>query len=84
MTDHIEATDVVDRATLVTFVDRLSRDLAANEAGWENVELTTYLEAMAAWIRAIPALEKNTGQDFESMSKWQLIAAILDAARIYE
>jgi hypothetical protein len=39
---------------------------------------------MAAWVRAMPAVERNTGVNFDSIPKWQMFARVLNAARSYE
>ena len=52
---------------------------------WENKDIYTFLQAMAAWLRDADGYYKNAGQsvDVEKPS-WQLFADALFAASVYE
>ena len=61
---------------------RSIRDLRDNFASfpdeWENLTLGDYLDSMAAWLEASPALEEMEG------TPWDLLCRALEVAKIYE
>ena len=75
---------VQSRHDLVAFIDALRGDLAANDSAWENPTLDRYLAALAAWTNDMDGYFHNQGQDVPPEPTWQLIAAMLYAAHLYE
>jgi hypothetical protein len=75
---------VNSRTDLVAFVHALREDLHRNPDRWENPTLDHYLEALAAWINALPGWFANRHEPEPEQPTWQLIAHILQAAAIYE
>ncbi len=68
-------TDGLDR--VLKTLDSLMEDLARNPDGWENATLPRYLESMRAWLEA-------SQRKSPTAPSWELIADMLEAAKIYE
>jgi hypothetical protein len=75
---------VQTREDLVTLLAELRVDLERNPEAWANSNLTSFLEAMAAWVQDMEAYYRNTGQKLSDLSPWKLLADVLLAARAYE
>jgi hypothetical protein len=69
---------------LATLVSELRADFGANPAGWENADLGSFFDAMAAWVRDVDGYDQNAGQALSALSPWRVMADLLVAARIYE
>jgi hypothetical protein len=81
---HDLADRVQSRQDLVEFIEALRRDLEKNGDAWENATLDRYLEALAAWTAEMDGYFRNQGRGAPTEPTWQLAAAMLGAARIYE
>lgn len=75
---------------LIDFLESLSRHFEQGRRGddWQHWYVGDYLEAMAAWLRATPALahvrdEKRAHIEGERPT-WRGVAIMFDAARVYE
>ena len=80
-----DISDVESRADLAAFVEALARDSSRNRAGWENVDLGRYLEAVAAWINDMDGYYDNLrGEPAPETPSWRTLARILATASIYE
>ena len=62
---------------VLKMLDALMEDLERNPDGWENPTLPRYLESMRAWLEA-------SQRKSPSEPSWDLIADMLEAAKIYE
>jgi len=78
------ALTVRNRAEFVAFLQKLCVDLEENRGAWENDDLLSFLEAMLGWCQDLDGLCANTGYAVDSRNRWQLMADLLMAARIYE
>lgn len=74
----MEHDDVQDRASFVKYVAQLCAELDDPERlwAWENIELRTFLGAMAAWAT-------DLGESANS-NPWRHAADALTAAMVYE
>lgn len=81
---HEMANHVRTREELADFVSALLDDLRENGHEWENPTLERFLDAMSAWIRAMPATHRNLGRSAPTLPDWATLAQILYAARLYE
>ena len=80
-----ELQGVHDYVTLSAFVQSLSDDLIANEVGWENRTLQSYLERLAAFIGAMGSWAQNNNVRLpEHEEFWRLFGEMLLIARDYE
>ena len=76
--------NAADKHEVIEVVHRL---LAEWDGGapkrWENVTITAYLEAMAAWLDGYEHAYINTGRTVPT-DGWSVFASALQAAAIYE
>jgi hypothetical protein len=70
--------DVLDRASFAKYVAQLRAELADPDrrAEWENIDLPSFLKAMAAWAEDQREPANN--------NPWRHAAEVLTAATIYE
>ncbi|RUO80214.1 hypothetical protein CWI84_06155 [Idiomarina tyrosinivorans] len=79
-----ELNKVNTKGDLSKFIMSLVHDLKKNKAQWENDDLSSFLEAMSAWVDDMDGLygeRKNLTVDGEY---WKLFAEMLFAAKYYE
>jgi hypothetical protein len=80
-----EAVDrISSRADFVAFVHQLQQDWKENPSAWENRDLSSFLEGMAAWVDDMDGYFQNQGQEPPAQPTWKLLGTILLAARVYE
>jgi len=72
------------REDLASFIEELGRDLDTDPNGWENPDLPRFLDALAAWTRAMDACCQNQGKAAPTSPEWKTFAEMLVAARMYE
>ncbi len=76
---------VQSRSDLAAFVDALAADLQANPAGWENVTLPAFLDALARYLGSLPGWCRNNAPDIDpEAAQWRLLAVALSGASVYE
>ena len=68
----------------VSFVYDLSRNYKNDPKSWENADLGTFLEALAAWTDDMEGYYLNHKQQVPETPNWQTIADMLQAAKVYE
>lgn len=69
---------------LSRFVEKLHLDYLNNPDSWENSDLASFLQAMAAFVEDIDGYYKNTKQIMPDQKVWRTFARILYASKIYE
>jgi hypothetical protein len=69
---------------LAAFVAALRDEHRANPQAWENSDLDSFLEALAAWIEDSPAYWRNQGEREPPQPDWSWVALSLRAATGYE
>ncbi len=69
---------------LAKFVENLRQDLLANPDKWENANLDTFLNALAAWVSDSDGYYLNNKKKIPEAITWQTVALVLLAARSYE
>lgn len=72
------------REDFSNFITQLSSDLETNCDDWENQDLPSFLEAMAAWVDDMDGFYKNSGENIPQNIPWKVFAKILYAAKMYE
>jgi len=75
---------IASREEFAQFVRELTDDFRLNRSAWENATLPDFLEALAAWVDALPGYCKNQGVPLPEPPQWRTFALILSAAKIYE
>lgn len=74
---------VASREDLVGLIAALVEDLRRAPQRWENSELGSYLETMAAWCADSPGFGDASRED-DALPPWRIVADLLMAARSYE
>jgi hypothetical protein len=78
------AQQVQSREDLATFVRALLDQLRERPEEWENKDLTSFLEATAAWVEDMEGYFKGKGEPVPEQPTWSTFAQVLLAARVYE
>lgn len=81
---RLESEDVKTREDLAVFIRGLRADLASDPEQWENPNLDRYLGALAAVVEDLDGGYMNRGEAVPTQPSWELVAEILDTAKIYE
>jgi hypothetical protein len=72
------------RDKLIATLEELAGEARSGRVdSWENDTLSTYLEALAAWLRVYEQAYVNTGRPVPS-DPWDILTAAVRAATIYE
>jgi hypothetical protein len=78
-------TPVTSRDGLIRVIFELLDDYDSEGDKWENKDIYTFLQAMAAWLNDAAGYYRNTGQNVAvEQPSWQLFADALTAASVYE
>ncbi|CAK15129.1 DUF7660 family protein [Pseudomonas entomophila] len=75
---------VENKSDLVSLIFSLVKDLRENPEAWQNGDLVSYLEAMAAWVEDMDGYYENTHQAQPECAALNVVADMLMAARVYE
>jgi hypothetical protein len=79
-----QSESVASSEDLSRFILRIRETLLRDPDSWENCDLSSFLEAMAAWLHDMPGYYENMGKPFSGEASWALFADLLAAARVYE
>jgi len=77
--DHVNS-----REDLAAFVRSLRRRRTEDGSSWENADLLSFLEALAAWIDDADGWYSNTARELPAGGDWTFFARALQAATVYE
>ncbi|MFF3446728.1 hypothetical protein ACFYXJ_06245 [Streptomyces sp. NPDC002667] len=77
--EHVDS-----REALAAFVRSLQRSHAEDVSSWENPDLPSFLEALAAWIDDADGWYSDTGHELPAKGDWKFFARALRAATLYE
>jgi hypothetical protein len=72
------------REDLAALVRGLADEFRRKPEEWENQDLSSYLEAMAAWVDDIDGYFRNRGEAVPVQPTWKTLGQILLAAKVYE
>jgi hypothetical protein len=76
---------VKSRQELIDHLFRLMDDFDGAGDQWQNQDIYTFLQAMAAWLNDCEGYYRNTGRSINvETPSWQLLADALSAAAVYE
>jgi len=81
---HDDVECIETREDLARFIEHLKRDYDDTPSAWENGDVPSYLEALAAWAQDMPGYFANRGEDLAAVPPWRLLGMMLLAARSYE
>ena len=82
LNDYVES--IQSKEDFVRFVRALEKSLRDEPEDWENSDLGTFLEAMAAWVEDMEGYYENQGEAVPRNVSWNVFGQILLAARVYE
>ncbi|WP_306189978.1 hypothetical protein [Streptomyces sp. MK5] len=77
--EHVDS-----REDLAAFVRFLHRSHAEEGCSWENADLPSFLEALAAWISDADGWYGNNGRELPADGDWRFFTRALRAASVYE
>ena len=72
------------RGDFITFLRALSNHVQQKPEEWENRDLISFLNAMAAWVEDMDGYYQNLGESIPDQPTWKTMGQILLAARVYE
>jgi hypothetical protein len=84
VTDLLVPDAIQTREDLANWIRALVATLDEEASSWENADLASYLEAMAAWLEDMDGYFEGVGEPVPLQPSWKLIGQILAAARVYE
>ncbi|GHD08597.1 hypothetical protein GCM10010334_62060 [Streptomyces finlayi] len=76
--------EIQTREELATFVRGLREEFLRQGQEWENADLDTFLEALAAWIDDAEGSYRDFGKELPREGDWTFFAQSLRAATMYE
>jgi hypothetical protein len=83
-TTGVDAGAVNSRHDFVEFLRGLGRDFRDHADAWENGDLSSFLDAMAAWIEDMDGYYEAHGEPVPTQPTWKVLAQVFAAARVYE
>jgi len=81
---HDETSNLSSRQDLIRFMRSLSQGFTQSPDSWENRDIASYLDAMAAWLEDMDGYYENREQAIPRRPTWRLFGELLLAARYYE
>jgi len=81
---HSSIKSIKSNKDLSKYIMQLRQNLKENPEEWENLDLDSFLEAMAAWVDDSDGYFCDTNQKLPKDEEWQLVATVLSASKIYE
>ena len=79
-----QARGIKNREDFVVFVKTLQSELLQKPEAWTNVDLASYLEALAAWTEDMDGFYLNNNRPVPEGVPWNVFADILIGAKVYE
>ncbi|CCB90253.1 DUF7660 family protein [Simkania negevensis] len=68
----------------ISFLKDLRKDYIENCSTWENKDIESFLEAMAAWLEDMDGFYANQGLPVPEKPDWRVFADIFMGAKLYE
>lgn len=72
------------REDFISFLHSLKKDYSENLQSWENSDIGSFLDAMAAWIEDMDGFYMNQGLPVPEKPDWKIFADILMGGKLYE
>ena len=60
------------------------KDFRTNSSSWENQDIPSFLEAVAAWTDDMDGFYANQNKSLPSNIPWKVLAQVFYAAKVYE
>ena len=81
---NAQVDSIQQRDVSVEFVRALRTSLKREPDSWENGDLPSYLDALAAWVEDMEGYYLNRGEAVPEQPTWRTLGQVLLAARVYE
>jgi hypothetical protein len=82
---NIDETNIPDRSSFISFVDKLREQLITGDATFINVNLVDFLDALNRYLEDIQGYYDNTGQVVNAdVPSWKVFADLMKGASMYE
>lgn len=81
---QLDPSNIQTKEDFMLFLGSLRQSYQDSSDEWENVNLETYLEALAAWLHDMDGYYRNRGEDTPTELSWRLLAEAFIAATMYE
>ncbi len=75
---------IQSREDFVDFLHVLVKYLCENPESWENRDLASYLERLAAWVKVVDRVYRIHGEEIPEQLDWKFIGGLFLAAKTYE
>ena len=72
------------RDDFVHLVRELLHELDNEPDTWENADLASFLNALAAWVEDMDGYYRQAGEPVPEQPTWKTLGQMLLAARVYE
>lgn len=79
-----QVNSIRSREEFAAFVRSLAQDFEEHPEAWQNADLSSFFEALAAWVDDMEGYYSNRGERMPEHPDWRTFAQILAAARVYE
>ena len=79
-----QVNSIGSRQDLAEFIKALISDYENNPGGWENKNLSAYLDGLAGWTKDMDGYFRNIGAELPEQPSWKLLGEMLLAAKYYE
>lgn len=81
---YSEVKTIQTKKDFINFLRDLKNDYVENLSSWENKDVKTFLEAMAAWVEDMDGFYINQGLPVPEKPDWKVFADILMGGKLYE
>ena len=75
---------IATREDFAAFAGALRDHLQGQPSEWENPDLASFLDAIAAWVKDMDGYYLSRGEPVPATPSWKTFGRILLAARVYE
>lgn len=75
---------IASREDFVSFVRNLLNNFREDPGSWENRDLVSFLNAIAAWVEDMEGYYENRGELMPQQPDWKVLGQIFLAAKFYE
>jgi hypothetical protein len=72
------------RPDFITFLHAFLSEFRQNPEQWENRDLSSFLNAMSAWVVDMDGYYQNQGECVPDQPSWKTVGEMLLAAAVYE
>jgi hypothetical protein len=82
LTDKLK--QVKTKNDFITFINTLAEDNDKSSIEWENANISSFLNAVAAWTEDMDGYYNNMKKDLPKNINWEFAATLFYVGKIYE